>query len=67
MSMRPTIGRDEATKMSKSDKPSSQFAGSLHLALWIKFAQIQFRWEIMALLPLLFSLNFLQLKCLMLL
>ncbi|MFM8153375.1 MAG: hypothetical protein ACKN8Y_08670, partial [Polynucleobacter victoriensis] len=29
--MRPTIGRDEATKMSKSDKPSSQFAGSLAL------------------------------------
>jgi pyrimidine-specific ribonucleoside hydrolase len=29
--MRPTIGREEATKMSKSDKPASQFAGSLAL------------------------------------
>jgi pyrimidine-specific ribonucleoside hydrolase len=29
--MRPTIGREDATAMSKSDKPSSQFAGSLAL------------------------------------
>jgi pyrimidine-specific ribonucleoside hydrolase len=29
--MRPTIGRADATSMSKSEKPSSQFAGSLAL------------------------------------
>ena len=37
--MRPTIGRDEATKMSKSDKPTSQFAGSLALGINSRFVE----------------------------